>query len=151
MNQEGKGHELDISSFRVPSEFQGVLENWLREVLRFQPEKIIEFSRDYFTHLDAGTVDQFLSQKSTDHHNKLKTLQDYAFPGQSQAGLGKSQKRPEDMDETEKEILNMGGGRLKENQNSAPGLYSPRNDETDEAEMLQLQAQLERQEKAQGR
>lgn len=34
--------------FKIAPEFAALLRDWTREVLRYQPDNIAEFSRDYF-------------------------------------------------------------------------------------------------------
>jgi len=47
--------------FQIPAGFPAVLNAWCREVLRYKPDSIPEFSRDYFAALENGTTEQFLS------------------------------------------------------------------------------------------
>jgi hypothetical protein len=37
-----------------------IIRLWTKEVLRYKPDDITTFSRDYFTHLEEGTLQEFL-------------------------------------------------------------------------------------------
>mmetsp|Transcript_24218 Transcript_24218/g.37311 ORF Transcript_24218/g.37311 Transcript_24218/m.37311 type:complete len:82 (+) Transcript_24218:10-255(+) len=45
--------------YQLPDGFYNVLEDFSREVLRDQPQDILEFSFLYFKALEEGTLDQF--------------------------------------------------------------------------------------------
>ena len=43
----------------IPEGFYGIIEEYSREVLRDQPQDIVEFSYMYFKAMEEGTLDQF--------------------------------------------------------------------------------------------
>jgi len=49
--------------YPIPDEFKTVLKEWTREVLRFNPDDIIAFSRDYFASQKNGSTEQFLAKQ----------------------------------------------------------------------------------------
>jgi hypothetical protein len=48
----------------VPAGLVTVMKPWLKEVLRFQPDDIVRFSRDYFTSLCNGEEETFLETEA---------------------------------------------------------------------------------------
>jgi len=78
--------EIDPNSFKVPDGFKQILQGYLKEVLRYQPEDIASFSRDYFAALAENQLDAFLRSqaermiaKAGPDTNGYKTLQDYSI------------------------------------------------------------------------
>lgn len=65
-SHDGRGIEkASISNYHcTPS--QDLLNDWTKEVLRHKPRDITSFSRDYFTALEAGAVEEFLEELPKD-------------------------------------------------------------------------------------
>lgn len=70
--------ELNPALIKIPSGFKEMMETYITEVLRFQPEDIPEFSRQYFSALYDNQLSQFLHANHDELNNNMKTLQDYA-------------------------------------------------------------------------
>jgi len=53
--------EIDPLSFKEPAGLRPLLSGYVTEVLRFQPENIVLFSKDYFTAMSNGQLQEFLA------------------------------------------------------------------------------------------
>jgi len=48
----------------VPPQLPAILKAWAKEVIRYQPQDITTFSKDYFTALSSGDISSWLDNQS---------------------------------------------------------------------------------------
>jgi hypothetical protein len=68
------------SQYPLPPDFPPLLKALAREVIRYAPSDIYGFSRDYFTHMAAGSLPSFLRQCALDNpvnENLPAVMEDY--------------------------------------------------------------------------
>eukprot|EP00472_Partenskyella_glossopodia_P012839 CAMPEP_0197516648 /NCGR_PEP_ID=MMETSP1318-20131121/1511_1 /TAXON_ID=552666 /ORGANISM="Partenskyella glossopodia, Strain RCC365" /LENGTH=71 /DNA_ID=CAMNT_0043065525 /DNA_START=173 /DNA_END=388 /DNA_ORIENTATION=+ len=53
---------------QVPPMLPGIMKAWTKEVIRCGPEDIVKFSKEYFSALDGGKIEDFLKKE----HAKVK-------------------------------------------------------------------------------
>jgi len=54
---------FSAEQIKVPGELPNVLRDFAKEVIRYQPAKIAEFGKDYFTAMEKGELETFLREK----------------------------------------------------------------------------------------
>ena len=61
-----------IQKFPIPGQFPDILHDFVREVLRDQPENIYEYGAAYFTALDEVSLNSNLSKFETGETQNLR-------------------------------------------------------------------------------
>lgn len=73
---------FDKSKYDIPPAFPQLLKAWTREVLRYKPDDIIGFSRDYFTALEDGSLPALLSTLPQNGLKVAENVTDPYYPGE---------------------------------------------------------------------
>jgi hypothetical protein len=55
----------------VPPELPAIIKAYSKEVIRYQPEDLVAFSRDYFASLSQGQHKGFLAKLESEAHKEL--------------------------------------------------------------------------------
>jgi hypothetical protein len=55
----------------VPPELPAIIKAYSKEVIRYQPEDLVAFSRDYFASLSQGQHKGFLAKLESEAHREL--------------------------------------------------------------------------------
>jgi hypothetical protein len=58
---EADDTQFNASAYKVPEGFPGLLNDYVQEVIRFNPPDIAAFSAQYFDAIAEGTLDDFLA------------------------------------------------------------------------------------------
>lgn len=70
------------AQYQIPPAFPELLKTWTREVLRYKPDDIITFSRDYFANLEEGTLASFLETLPQNGLRVPENTTDPYYPGE---------------------------------------------------------------------